>query len=132
MNISSNAQLVVRKSATHYVSVLLKDKYSEYMADCLLSFVKNLEAKLPKLEDKKGQYSSRLSKKFKIPGSDLFLKIQALILIREHFSKELQLKIHRIEVSIPELHGADSFNLASAIDHTVSFVFEKEVLGASR
>lgn len=132
MNISSNAELVVRKSAGHYVSMLLRDKYSEYMADCLLSFVKNLEAKLPKLEDKKGQYYSRLSKKYKIPGSDLCLKIQATIILRDYFSKESILKIQRIEVSVPELNGVDVFNLAKAIDETVSFVFEKQVLGVSK
>lgn len=132
MNISSNAELVVRKSAGHYVLVFLKEKYSEYMADCLLCFMRSLEAKLSKLEDKKGQYSSRFSKKYKIPGSDLCLRIQATIILKDYFSKESILKIQRIEVSVPELNGLDVFNLAKAIDETVSFVFEKQVLGASK
>lgn len=129
MNISNNAHLVVRKSAGYYVSSLLKDKYSQFMADSLMAFVKALEIRLPKLADKRGQYSSRFSKKFKIPGSDLCLKIQAIISIREQFSRELELKVQRIEVSIPELHGVDAFNLTNAINETMSFVFEKEVLG---
>lgn len=134
MNISSSAELVVRKSAGHYVSSLLKDKYSEFMANCLLAFVKNLETKLPKLASKiaskkEHQYASRLSKKFNIPGTNLQLKIQALILVKEQLSTKLELKIQRIEVMIPELRGIDSFGLSKALDEAANFVLDKEIFG---
>lgn len=123
MNIANYAMLTVPNCVRHYLHLLLDAEYQSYLANSLISFTKTLDQKIKAAPGK--EYST-ISKTFGIPNSAMKLKIKAYM----RKPAQSQIEVVAIDVTIPAIGGRKRTNLNKSLDETISFLFEKEVLGA--